>query len=284
MLLSTYVLIFPPFQIIAMTFFIAFGLMAAKWLWRGENGWRYARLPPVVWIFALLGLFGYSFLLYLALDYAPAVEVSLLVNLWPLLMVLFCGLLPGEHLRWYHVLGCCIGFAGSLVLVGPAVMGLFDTGHLTGQLLALASGAIWAAFCVSCRAAGDVPTDSVGWFCLATALLGLLCHFAGESSVLSAPPSAWWAIVILGLGPIGLAFFAWDVGLKHGHIRLLGVMAFFIPMLSAVLLILAGEGDWTWQIVFATLLITGGACVAAQDELLTLVRGRALVAVEDEPS
>ncbi len=281
-MLSTYVLNFPPFQIIAMTFLIAFCLMAGKWIWRGENGWLYARLSAKAWMIGLSGLFGYYMFFYLALDYAPSVEVSLLVNLWPLTMVLLSGFLPGEHLRWYHIVGCCIGFSGSIVLIGPAVMGLFDLGHLTGQLLALASGTVWAIYCVCSRAMGDSPTDSVGWLCLGTALLGLLCHFTFEGPVLLAAPSAWWTILALGIGPIGLAFFAWDVGLKHGHIRLLGVMAFFIPMLSAVFLILGGEGDWNWQIGLATLLITGGACLAAQDELMSLLRGGEFAAPQNE--
>ena len=44
----------------------------------------------------------------------------------------------------------------------------------------------------------------------------------------------------LGIGPVGLAFYAWDIGMKQGDVRLLGVAAYAAPVLSTLLLVLAG--------------------------------------------
>lgn len=271
-LISTYAVVFPPFQIIAMTFLIAFCVMLAKWLWNRENILQYARHNIKVWAIGISGLFGYYFLFYIALNHAPAVEVTLLVNLWPLLMVLFSGFLPGERLRWYHHVGCLVGVAGSALLVGPNALAMFEGSHLYGQALAIAAAIIWAAFCVASRTIGNVPTDTVGWYCFATALLALICHVTWETTTFMVAPSAWWAVFVLGIGPIGLAFFAWDVGLKHGNIKLLGVMAFFIPMVSAILLIVAGRGILDWRVATAAVLITGGALIGAKNEIAALVR------------
>ncbi len=273
-LISTYAIAFPPFQIIFMTFFGAFLVMASKWLWRGDDVLAYARYGVKVWAIGIAGLFGYYLLYYLALERAPAIEVSLLVNLWPLLMVLFTGLLPGEKLRWYHIAGCSIGASGSAVLLGPGILTLLDGAHLTGQLLSIASAFIWAAFCVASRTIGTVPTDTVGWYCLATALLGLVCHLLFEKSVWVATPTAWWSVIALGVGPIGIAFFAWDIGLKHGNIRLLGVLALLIPLLSAGLLIAAGRGVVDARVGVAALLITGGTIMASKEEITALLSRR----------
>jgi drug/metabolite transporter (DMT)-like permease len=255
-LISTYALAFPPFETIALTFFIAFLAMLAKWIWKGETPFRYARHGASAWAIGVGGLFGYYLVYYLALQRAPALDVSLLVNLWPLLMVLFTGLLPGHRLRWHHVVGCLVGAAGSIVLLGPEATSLFDGAHFEGQLLAIAAAFIWAAFCVSSRTLEAVPTDIVGWYCLVIAALGLACHLLFENTVVTAAPSAW------------------DIGVKRGNIRLLGIVALFIPMISTGLLIAAGRGVLDGRVALASLLVTGGTIVAAKEEIVAAIRSR----------
>ena len=74
----------------------------------------------------------------------------------------------------------------------------------------------------------------------------------------------WFAIFALGLFPVGLAFFAWDYGVKHGDIRLLGVAAYFAPLLSTAALVAFGLAPATGRIGLACLLIVAGALVAAR--------------------
>ena len=77
----------------------------------------------------------------------------------------------------------------------------------------------------------------------------------------------WLAVLVLGIGPIGLAFFTWDVGMKHGDIQALGGLFYVAPLGSTALLILFGKGEPSWTIGIATLLIVGGAALATLDVL-----------------
>lgn len=270
-LISTRTVGFPAFQTMAMTFFLAFCTMAAAWIVRGENGFRHARHGPRVWLVGVTGLFGYYAASNFALRLAPAVDVTLLINLWPLLLMLFSGLLPGERVGRHHLLGALAGLAGTLVLFGGAAGGLLAGEALPGQAFALLAAVIWAGFGIASRSIGDVPTGSVGWICLAVSGAALLCHLALEDTVTSAPPIAWAAILALGVGPIGTAFFAWDVGVKRGDIHLLSVLGFMTPILSAACLIAAGAAVLDWRIAGATLLIVGGALIAARNEIKALL-------------
>ena len=74
----------------------------------------------------------------------------------------------------------------------------------------------------------------------------------------------WLAILGLGLGPVGLAFYVWDYGVKHGDIRLLGVAAYAAPVLSTLILIAAGVAPATPALAAACALIVGGAVVASR--------------------
>ena len=131
---------------------------------------------------------------------------------------------------------------------------------------AAACGVIWAAYSVANRRYKDVPSDAVGGFCAATSLLALACHLVFEETVIPFG-GQWLVILLLGLGPVGIAFFAWDHGCKHGDIRALGAMAYGVPLLSNGLLIASGHGALTWPVGAAALFIIGGAALGAGDLL-----------------
>jgi drug/metabolite transporter (DMT)-like permease len=255
----------PPFQLVAMTFAIAFLLAAAKWAWQQENPVLFLRHPWPVWVFGICGLFGYHAFYFVALKNAPVVEASLIAYLWPLLIVLFSALLPGERLRWFHVVGTLAGLAGTVVLVTDGGAFSFQSEYLTGYLAAVACALTWSTYSVLSRRFGNVPTDTVGWFCAATAILGGIASWLFETPVWPENPEIWLGIGLLGLGPVGAAFFVWDIGMKRGNIRVLGAASYSAPLISTLLLIAFADVLATWAVGFACLAIVGGATLAAKN-------------------
>lgn len=255
----------PPFQMLAMTFAFAFLLMLGNWLRQGKTGLEYTRQPILAWLLGVGGLFGYHSFYFLAMAHAPVVEVSLIAYLWPLLIVLFSALLPGEHLSKFHLLGAVLALIGCWVLISGGSKG-FSSDYLMGYLAAMACALIWSTYSVASRLVKQVPTDAVGWFCGVTALLGLICHRFLETTVWPANWIEWLIVIGLGLGPLGLAFFTWDYGVKHGNLQLLGVLSYAAPLISVVMLILAGKAEPTLTVLFACLAIVGGAFIAGQSK------------------
>jgi len=255
----------PPFQLVAMAFAIPGIASIALWAARGE-GLRHLRQRPSVWALGIYGLFGYHFAYFVALRAAPPVEAGLIAYLSPLLIVVFSALLPGERLRWYHLAGALAGLAGTALVVTDGGRVAFKGEFTLGYAAAFACALIWSSYSVLSRRFGEVPTTAVGGFCAITAILAALCHGLLETTVW---PSGgeWLAVLVLGIGPIGLAFFTWDVGMKHGDIQALGGLFYVAPLGSTALLILFGKGEASWTIGIATLLIVGGAALATLDVL-----------------
>jgi drug/metabolite transporter (DMT)-like permease len=252
----------PPFQLSAVCFTIggAFGL---AWIAATDRLRTALAVPSAVWFIGIGGLFGYHFCYFTALRFAPPAQASLIAYLWPLLIVLFSGLLPGERLRPGHALGAALAFAGAaLVVAGPGET--FAAAYLPGYLAAGACALIWSAYSLLSRRFGTAPTETVALFCLATAALSLAAHLALETTVWPSGPLGWAAMLALGLGPVGLAFYLWDVGVKRGDIQLLGTASYAAPLVSTVLLILAGFARPTPALLLAAALITGGALLAAR--------------------
>ncbi|WP_179378176.1 aromatic amino acid exporter YddG [Jannaschia marina] len=250
----------PPLQLLAMCFAIGGALGGLAGLRR--RGWRAWRQPLRVWALGVGGLFGYHLLYVLALRNAPAVQASLIAYLWPLLIVLFSAL--GAGLRPHHLIGALLGLAGAALIVTGGQGVSLSSEYATGYAIALVAAFFWSSYSVLSRRFASVPTDAVTGFCLATALLSALAHLGLEETVRPAGIE-WLAILGLGLGPVGLAFFLWDIGVKRGDLPVLGAASYAAPLLSTLVLIAAGQAELTWVVAVACLLITAGAALAAKD-------------------
>lgn len=251
----------PAFQLTAMSFTLACALGLLILLRAEDALFNCLRLPLSVWALGVLGLFGYHFFYFVALQNAPVVEASLIAYLWPLFIVLFSALLPGEHLRWFHVVGAIASFVGVGLLVTKGESISFDARYTIGYLAAFICALVWSSYSVLSRRFGNVPTNAVGGFCGVTALLAWVCHFLFESTVVPTGRE-WLAVLGLGLGPVGLAFFTWDYGVKHGNIKALGVLSYLTPLLSTFLLSAFNIAELSWTVWGACLLIVGGALTA----------------------
>ena len=258
----------PPFLLTAITFAIGTLVgLAIRLIAPGQAG--AARIPAHVWITGIVGLFGYHFFYFTALRNAPAVDASLIAYLWPLLIVVGSALMPGERLRWHHVAGAALGLAGTALIITQGGGFTFEGRYAFGYAMAAVCALLWSAYSLLSRRNAAVPTSIVTWFCAATALLSLACHLALEQTVLPADGSQWLAVVALGLMPVGAAFYAWDHGVKHGNIQVLGAASYAAPLLSTLVLIAAGAAEPTPTVIAACLLITAGAVLAAKSMLFT---------------
>jgi drug/metabolite transporter (DMT)-like permease len=261
----------PAFQLAAMTFAIGALVGSLTWIGRAE-AFGALRQPPLVWIVGIGGLFGYHALYFLALRFAPPAEAGLLNYLWPLLIVLFSALLPGERLLPHHIIGALFGLAGTVLLFAGSSGSGFAPGQMPGLVAAFIAAFVWAAYSVMSRKLKAVPTDAVAGFCLATALLAALVHGLVEITIWPDTTAQWLAIAALGVGPVGAAFYAWDIGMKRGDIRVLGEASYATPLLSTAFLILAGFAKASATIAIAAVLIAGGGLIAAKDMIGRKIR------------
>jgi drug/metabolite transporter (DMT)-like permease len=252
----------PPLLLNTLSFGIG-GLVGLVWAVLTGGTALLRDVPLRIYAFGILGLFAYHLLYFSALRLAPAAPAGLIAYLWPLLIVVFSGLLPSERLRAGHIIGAVAGFAGAALLIGAGSAGL-SADALLGYLLALLAAFTWAGYSVLSRSIGTAPTASVAIFCLGTSALSLPLHLMFEQTVLPATIWGWASIAALGLGPVGFAFYVWDIGCKRGDIQLLGTRSYAAPLLSTLILIAAGMTVPDLTLFWAALLIAGGALVAAR--------------------
>ncbi|WP_122072574.1 DMT family transporter [Pseudophaeobacter sp. EL27] len=252
----------PPLLLNAICFTIG-GTLGLIWTMRTGGLGQLRKIPWKVYAFGSVGLFGYHALYFSALRLAPAAEAGLIAYLWPLLIVLFSGLLPGERLRPGHLIGAILGFAGAAAIITGGSGG-FQAEFLPGYILAFLCALTWSGYSVLSRLMGSAPTSSVAVFCVVTAIASWGLHFALEETIWPQGTIGWASTLLLGLGPVGLAFYVWDIGVKQGDIQMLGTSSYAAPLLSTLVLVLAGVADPSWALALAAALITAGAAIAAK--------------------
>jgi len=241
----------PPFLLVAIAL-----LLGAAWGARGLS----LRLRPAVLLLGVYGLFAYHLCLFLALRLAPPVEANLLNYLWPLLIVVLAPVfVPGTALRPRHVAGALLGFAGAALLVTGGRMA-FSSAGAAGYLLAFAAAVIWSTYSLLTRRIGSFPTSAIATFCLVSGVLALGCHAALEPRYLPRASELPF-LLLLGLGPMGAAFYLWDRALKGGDPRVVGTLAYLTPLLSTLLVATFGGGRLGPTSLAAMALIVGGAVV-----------------------
>ncbi|MDB5778287.1 MAG: family transporter [Polaromonas sp.] len=250
----------PPFLLTGLALLMG-SVLAWPFVLRDRRQWK---IPAKTLALGIYGLFGYHFLLFIALRHAPAVEANLVNYLWPLLMVVLAPLLlAGVRLRAVHVVAALLGFAGAALAILGASQGTAGGGWSWGFVPALGSAFIWASYSLLTQRVGPFPTAAVGLFGLVSGVLALLCHWALEPAVaLSVRDVA--LLALMGLGPLGASFFLWDKALKLGDAQQIGILSYLTPLGSTALLLLVGGRPLTWSIGLAATLIIGAAVIGTR--------------------
>lgn len=220
------------------------------------------RASPSQILLGVYGLLGYHTALLVAMKSAPRVEANLVNYLWPLLIVLLAPLFNKKlKLGLRVVLGGLMGFLGAAlaILSGSSADVVFYPGYLFAFLAAI----IWSTYSLATNRIGSFPTPAVGLFALVAGLLSLSMHFIFETQV-SLSSFEWIILVLLGLGPLGAAFYFWDFAIKRGNPQEIGLLSFLTPLLSTGLLIsITGQGA-SWLLVLSAALIVGGSILGSR--------------------
>lgn len=250
----------PIFQTLSLVFGLSFGLTALKLTL--TKSWRSIRQPWFLWLIGITGMFGNEYLFIAAFKVAPAVQVDLINYLWPILVVLFSCCLPRERFKWKYLLAASVSFYGifELITEGKGLAG-FQLHYWQGYLLALAEAIIWAIYTVIARHYPQVPSDVVGLYYGASALLALILHSTQEVAV-NPHPMQWLTLILMGLTTQGAAYILWDRGVKQGSFRLLSILSYGNPILSVSFLIAFGFTHPTPLVFKAATLVTLGALIA----------------------
>lgn len=248
----------PPFYILGVSFLIG-SLLSLRKPREMFSDWR-------VFLWGVAGYFGYHFFLFYSFRFAPAIEANLINYLWPMLMVLLTPVFfQDQRLRWYHIFGGVLALLGSILLVSRPLDEISVDG-MKGYLLALGAAITWPVYSLGRKKLRETTVWSIGGTCFGAGVLCLLTHAWIEPRVILQSSDAW-IILLMGLGPFGIAFYAWDRSMAVGNPKIIGALAYLTPVISTLGLVLVGGEKLESSTLTAMVLIIGGASLGLLDFL-----------------
>jgi drug/metabolite transporter (DMT)-like permease len=219
------------------------------------------------WKILLLGVagyFGYHFFLFYAFRYAPAIEANLINYLWPVLMVILTPLFyPEQKLKSYHLIGAAFSVIGCVFLVfGKG--GQMKMDNIIGYIFALLAAITWPLYSIGKKKMPATPIWAIGGLCFISGILCFTTHALIEPRVVLQFEDAW-KLILMGIGPFGVAFYCWDVAVKYGDSRVMGALAYLTPVISTLGLVFFTDQEMFSTTFVAMLLIIGGASAGLLD-------------------
>jgi drug/metabolite transporter (DMT)-like permease len=218
-------------------------LSRRRWVAPTLREWGFLALCGVAW-FAI-----YNLALNDAETRIDAGTTAMLVNVGPVLIALFAGLLLGEGFPRWLIIGALVAFSGA-VLVGAATAD--GSADLLGVLLCLAAAVTYAIGVLAQKPVlRRLPGLQVTFTACAIGAVACL-PFAPSlvDTVATAPVEATLGVAYLGLVPTALAFSTWAYALARMDAGRLGVSTYVVPPITVVMsALLLGEFP-PWLAIF----------------------------------
>lgn len=220
----------------------------------------------ILWIGMPLLIAGAVGTYFLGMRHAPAAEAALITYTWPVLFVLLSQWSQQGKLRLSGLTGAFTAFGGAAVLMLPKTIGAGSGLQEAGPGFALAALAAccWALYSWLGQRAPVAIASLLPRLLLIACSITTLASVIIEGDTVLPDHEALLAGIALGLGPYGIAMVAWDIALRSGKANLVGSLAYGVPILAALLLVVSGLSELDWRLPTAALLVIVGCLQAGR--------------------
>lgn len=252
---------FTPLELTFLRWLGAFPILLVITLWIERerlDKWRLARQEWWIHVIqALLGMVGYTLLLYAALNTTSPVTASVISAINPAVIALAAVVVLGESIRRSGVLGIAISFVGVVIVVLLGGSAGFDGVEVTpGDLLMLGAIATWTAYVIISRRIQTPPiTATAVQVGISAVMLAPVMALVG----VQAQPSTegWWGLAIIIVFPSALAYLLWNVAVTRLGPSRTGVFLNLLPVFTAIIAVTLGDPLTVWQVIGGLIVLAG---------------------------
>jgi drug/metabolite transporter (DMT)-like permease len=190
-----------------------------------------------LWRIALCGLLWfalYGVVLNSAERRVDAGTAAMLVNVGPILIAIFAGVILREGFPRRLLLGCAVAFSGAVVIGAATSNGITPS---WGAVLCLVAALAYAGGVIAQKPAlARVSPLYVTWLACTAGAIACL-PFAGSlwSDASAAPLSALGWVVYLGIVPTAIGFIAWGYALSRTTAGRMGSTTYLVTPIAILL-------------------------------------------------
>jgi len=251
----------PAFEILSGIFIS--GFVASSIINTIKGNWgSVLKRPKYLIIAGILGIIGNDIFYILSFKNAPAIQVDLIVYLWPMMVLILSSLFLNEKTGPNHIFACILAFLGVYILLAAdSDTGLFQPQYLIGYAFAFASALLWSIYIIISRKYAKSTPELFAVYCGVGAIFSLFMHFNFETTIIPSFQQGL-ILVMMGVATHSFAYYGWDFAIKRGHFKLLSILPYGNPILSVLALIFFGFADLTIEVLISTIMVFAAGAIA----------------------
>ena len=221
---------------------------------------------PVLLLLSVLGMSGYTLLLYGALGHTSAMNASLITAANPALIVVLAMVLTGERTTRRGWFGIVLGLLGVLlVLTRGELQRVISLSLNIGEVMMIGAILVWGCYTIIARRL-DIPAITATATQVVIAGVTLAPFAVAANMRLPATPAEAWSLAYIVVFPSLGAYLLWNLALKTTPSGTAGNYLNLIVVFTAVITVALGTPLTLVQIAGGVLVIAG--------VLLTGLRGQ----------
>ncbi|TRO95642.1 EamA family transporter [Glycocaulis profundi] len=216
--------------------------------WALMRGRAFPPLTDRRWLwFMALGLTGNAlpfFLIAVGQQTVPSGLAGILIGAMPMVTISIAHLvIPSEKLTFIKALGFSIGFAGVVILMGPAALEDLGGPYFLAQLIIFGAGVSYAINAVLAQIMPETPPSVAGAGMLIGAVIWSAPFGLWALVTMEAAPSAEsvWALIVLGVFPTALASIVYMAIARKVGAAFIAQTNYYVPVVAALLGVALGE-------------------------------------------
>ena len=219
-------------------------------------------------VLGFVGIFCFSYVIYLAAYNTKAINVGLLNATVPIWVLMIAALVLGERTRPGQWAGVAVSLVGVVVIIvkgKPALLTGLQFGP--GDLWALASAIVWAVYSILLKKSpAQANFFSTIFVIIAMGVLMQAPVFVYAQWVLGEPLISYqddiWVdaakIAYIAFGPAFLGYLFWNKGVSVVGAASAGVFLYLIPVASSIMAVLfLNENFRLFHLIGVVLIIAG---------------------------
>ncbi len=223
--------------------------------------WKY------LFLLALISVTAYNTLLYWALNWTTAINVSVVCATMPLVIFIFSWLIGGQKANNRQILGVIFAVFGVLIVITKGEIDVILRLKFNyGDILALMSVICFGIYSILLKKS-QINVNQIGLITVFIffGLIGITPFYAWDlvhEDFFSINNHMVYILLYVGLFPSLLSFFFWNKAIERGGAHIAGMFFNLIPVFSSVFAVIFLKENFTLSHLTGMIFIFSGIYVA----------------------
>lgn len=205
----------------------------------------------------------FAFSITLANSSEKSIEMNILFNIWPTLIIVIMAFLKEEKVNLITIFGIGISFLGIILINQQAQLNFIEnmmTNPASYALIILAA-IFWAIYCIYTKKYSGGTNAISLYFSLTAVTLWLITLFTEGLSLPEAQHHYGYIFVALNALFFSMGYLAWNLGIIRGNMPILIMLSYFSPILSSVFSAFALGSQLSAHFWYGAIVVTLGSLI-----------------------